>query len=36
VLHVITELPRRAFDADVTDLLQFNRVRQQRAKAETG
>lgn len=36
LLHVLTELPQRAPDADVTDLLPFNYARQQQAKAETG
>lgn len=36
LLHVLTELPQRAPDADVTDLLPFNYARQQQAKAQTG
>jgi transposase len=31
LLHVLTELPQRAPDADVTDLLPFNFARQQKA-----
>jgi transposase len=29
LLHVLTELPQRAPDADVTDLLPFNYARRQ-------
>lgn len=36
LLHLLTELPQRAPDADVTELLPFNYARQQQAKAETG
>jgi len=35
LLHVLTELPQRAPDADVTDLLPFNYARLQQAKATT-
>lgn len=28
-LHVLTELPQRATDADISDLLPFNYVKQQ-------
>jgi transposase len=36
LLHVLTELPQRAPDADVTDLLPFNYARQQQEKEGTG
>lgn len=35
LLHVLTELPQRAPDADVTDLLPFNYARQQQARTPT-
>lgn len=36
LLHVLTELPQRAPDADVTDLLPFNYARQQQARTQSG
>lgn len=36
LLHVLTELPQRAPDADVTDLLPFNYARQQQATTQSG
>jgi transposase len=36
LLHMLTELPQRAPDADVTDLLPFNYARQQQAMAQGG
>lgn len=36
LLHVLRELPQRPPDADVTDLLPFNYVRHQEARALDG
>ncbi|VVD30245.1 IS66 family transposase [Paraburkholderia dioscoreae] len=36
LLHVLTELPQRAPDADVTDLLPFNYARQQQVATGSG
>ncbi len=36
LMHILTEMPQRAPDADVTDLLPFHYARQQREKAQSG
>lgn len=36
LLHVLKELPQRAPDADVSDLLPFNYVKQQKSAVSTG
>jgi hypothetical protein len=36
LLHVLTELPQRAPDADITDLLPFNYARQQQVATGSG
>ncbi|MFJ1260763.1 transposase domain-containing protein, partial [Cupriavidus sp. CuC1] len=36
LLHVLTELPQRAADADISDLLPFNYARQQSAMTNPG
>ncbi|MGT2453972.1 IS66 family transposase [Cupriavidus basilensis] len=36
LLHVLTELPQRAADADISDLLPFNYARQQSAMTNAG
>lgn len=35
LMHILTEMPQRASDADVTDLLPFRYAQQQREKAQS-